>query len=145
MNRRTTNQECALHFMSRPAVRAPKYSIGSQITRKIVDTNWGFLHEENNDITHRSSRVVFTSSGPPSYWILASTVYIMAGLLRMGALPRLYSRIACRQIQTSSVRQYRPVPTARPAYGSELEALQAKEKGPWSELSKQEKIDCKLR
>ena len=87
----------------------------------------------------------FTSSGPPSCWILASTIYIMAGLLRMGALPRLYSRIACRQIQTSSVRQYRPVPTARPAYGSELEALQAKEKGPWSELTKQEKIDCKLR
>jgi len=42
------------------------------------------------------------------------------------------------------VRQYRPVPTARPAYGSELEALQAKEKGPWSELTKQEKIDLRV-
>lgn len=69
----------------------------------------------------------------------------MAGLLRMAALPRLYSRIASRQIQTSAARQYKPVPTARPAHGSELEALQAKEKGPWGELSKQEKIDCKFR
>lgn len=65
----------------------------------------------------------------------------MAGLVRMGALPRLYSRIACRQIQTSAARQYKPVPTARPAYASELEALQAKEKGPWGSLTKQEKID----
>ncbi|KAJ7376672.1 Cytochrome c oxidase subunit [Desmophyllum pertusum] len=65
----------------------------------------------------------------------------MASLLRMGALPRLYSRIACRQIQTSVARRYDPVPTVRPEYGSELAALQAKEQGPWTELTKQEKID----
>ncbi|KAL9975416.1 hypothetical protein ACROYT_G012577 [Oculina patagonica] len=65
----------------------------------------------------------------------------MASLLRMGALPRLYSRIACRQIQTSATRKFNPVPTVRPEYGSELAALQAKEKGPWTELTKQEKID----
>ncbi|XP_074615805.1 cytochrome c oxidase subunit 4 isoform 2, mitochondrial-like [Acropora palmata] len=65
----------------------------------------------------------------------------MAGALRMGAFPRLYSRIAGRQIYTSAVRQYRPVPTTRPTYASELEALQAKEKGPWGELTKDEKID----
>lgn len=67
----------------------------------------------------------------------------MASLLRMGALPRLYARIACRQIQMSAARRYEPVPTVRPEYGSELAALQAKEKGPWTELTKQEKIDCK--
>ena len=67
----------------------------------------------------------------------------MASLLRMGALPRLYARIACRQIQTSASRRYEPVPTVRREYGSELAALQAKEKGPWTELTKQEKIDCK--
>lgn len=67
----------------------------------------------------------------------------MASLLRMGALPRLYARIACRQIQTSAARRYEPVPTVRREYGSELAALQAKEKGPWTELTKQEKIDCK--
>ena len=61
----------------------------------------------------------------------------------MGALPRLYARIACRQIQTSAARRYEPVPTVRREYGSELAALQAKEKGPWTELTKQEKIDCK--
>lgn len=73
-----------------------------------------------------------------------SKVFIMASLLRMGALPRLYSRIACRQIQTSAARKFNPVPTVRPEYGSELAALQAKEKGPWTELTKQEKIDCKF-
>ena len=60
----------------------------------------------------------------------------------MGALPRIYARIACRRIQTSAVRKYEPVPTARPKYGSELAALQAKEQGPWTELTNQEKIDC---
>lgn len=68
----------------------------------------------------------------------------MAGVLRVVAFPRLYARIASRQIYTSAVRQYRPVPTTRPAYASELEALQAKEKGPWGELTKQEKIDRKF-
>lgn len=68
----------------------------------------------------------------------------MAGLLRMSALPRVYSRLSCRTIQTSAARQYKPVPTTRPEYASELEALQAKEKGPWSELSKQEKVDRKF-
>lgn len=68
----------------------------------------------------------------------------MAALLRMGALPRLYSRIACRQIQTSATRQYKPVPTTRPEYASVLEALQAKEKGPWGDLSNQDKIDRKF-
>ena len=68
----------------------------------------------------------------------------MSGLVRMGALPRLYSRIASRPIFTSAVRQYKPVPTTRPPYASELEALQVKEKGPWGELTKQEKIDRKL-
>ena len=67
----------------------------------------------------------------------------MASLLRMGALPRLYARVACRQIQTSAARRYEPVPTIRREYGSELAALQAKEKGPWTELTKQEKVDCK--
>ncbi|XP_068724772.1 cytochrome c oxidase subunit 4 isoform 2, mitochondrial-like [Montipora capricornis] len=65
----------------------------------------------------------------------------MSGLVRMGALPRLYSRLASRPIFTSAVRQYKPVPTTRPPYASELEALQVKEKGPWGELTKQEKID----
>ncbi|CAH3027892.1 unnamed protein product, partial [Porites evermanni] len=71
----------------------------------------------------------------------SSATCTMAGLLRMSALPRVYSRLSCRKIQTSAARQYKPVPTTRPEYVSELEALQAKEKGPWSELSKQEKVD----
>lgn len=72
-------------------------------------------------------------------------ICIMAGLLRMGALPRIYSRFACREIRTSAACLYRPVPTTRPSYATELEALQAKEKGPWGELTKEEKVECKLR
>ena len=68
----------------------------------------------------------------------------MASLLRMGALPRMYARVACRSIQTSAARKYYPVPKIRPEYGSELAALQAKEQGPWTELTIQEKIDCEL-
>lgn len=59
----------------------------------------------------------------------------------MGALPRIYARIACRSIQTSAARKYYPVPKIRPEYGSEQAALQAKEEGPWTELTTQEKID----
>lgn len=65
----------------------------------------------------------------------------MASLLRMGALPRMYARVACRSIQTSAARKYYPVPKIRPEYGSELAALQVKEQGPWTELTIQEKID----
>lgn len=95
--------------------------------------------------TQNHLRVVFKDTSRP---YLATKVTlsppVMAGALRMSAFPRLYSRIAGRQIYTSAVRQYRPVPTTRPAYASELEALQAKEKGPWGELTKQEKIDRKF-
>ena len=102
-----------------------------------------FLYDLKIDITHNSRRDI--GSCPPSCWILAlSATCTMAGLLRISALPRVYSRLFCRKIQTSSARQYKPVPTTRPEYASELEALQAKEKGPWSELSKQEKVDRKF-
>ena len=97
-------------------------------------------------MTHNSPGVNNVSLPPSSAILLdfwPSKVFIMANLLRMAALPRLYARITCRRIQTSAARRYEPVPMVRPDYGSELAALQAKEKGPWTELTKQEKIDCK--
>ena len=59
-------------------------------------------------------------------------------------LPRLYSRINYRQVQTSALRRYDPAPIVRPETSSELQALRAKEKGPWAELTQEEKVTCKF-
>ena len=62
--------------------------------------------------------------------------------MRVNFLSRLYPRIASRGIRTSSPRKFDPVSVTRKEVGSDLEALQAKEKGPWAQLSKEDKMAC---
>ncbi|XP_031562036.1 cytochrome c oxidase subunit 4 isoform 1, mitochondrial-like [Actinia tenebrosa] len=53
---------------------------------------------------------------------------------------RLSCRLVGRRIHTSAPRKFDPVPTVRAEIGSDLEALKQKEKGPWSALTKEEKV-----
>lgn len=57
---------------------------------------------------------------------------------------RLSSRLVGRRIHTSAPRKFDPVPTVRAEIGSDLQALKQKEKGPWSALTKEEKVACEL-
>ncbi|EDO45939.1 predicted protein [Nematostella vectensis] len=53
---------------------------------------------------------------------------------------RISSRLVGRRIHTSAPRKFDPVPIARQEFGSDLEALKAKEKGPWTALSKEDRV-----
>ena len=63
-------------------------------------------------------------------------------MLRIGFLSRLSARTASRRIHTSVPRKFDPVPITRQEAGTELQALLTKEKGPWNQLSNEEKVAC---
>merc|ERR1712179_459784 len=60
--------------------------------------------------------------------------------VKMVNLLRLSSRFVTRRIHTSVPRKFDPAPTVRAEYGADLEALKQKEAGPWSALTKEEKV-----
>ena len=44
---------------------------------------------------------------------------------------------------TALVPEFDPAPVNRPTLGKELESLTTKERGPWHDLTREEKIECK--
>ena len=79
------------------------------------------------------------ASAPPSLHF-----FNMANMLRVGFLSRFSARAVGRRIHTSAPRKFDPVPIARQEAGTELQALLTKEKGPWNQLSKDEKLSCEF-